>query len=188
MAAELVGALPSWDDVSSAAGSVVDTVTGMFDPSLAAELVPTMPMEVLGPGGLPGDFAPPMELIGPGGLFPGGDMPGDYLPPDLIGPGGLIEDGGFAGASGNAGAFAGASGSVGGNVGLGAGAFAGASAGASGSVGGMGGILPSIAEILPSIPSLPWGSLVELMAPLGGGSGYRGGGGQSGGGGASGSW
>lgn len=177
MAAELIGALPSWDDVSSTAGSVYDTVSGMFDPSMAAELVPMMPMEVLGPGGLPGDFAPPMELIGPGGLFPGGDMPSDFLPPDIVGPGGLIEDGGFGGISGRAGG------------GLsGGGAFAGAKGGASGSVGGMGGILPSIAEILPSIPSLPWGSLVELMAPLGGGSGYRGGGGQSGGGGASGSW
>lgn len=153
-----MGTLPSWDDVASGAGSVVDTVSDYLpsiDPGMAGELI--------GPGGLPGDFLPSMPdidpswmgemVVGPGGL------PGDFMPsmPDidpswageLIGPGGLPGD------------------FLPNNPGF---------------------DLPSIAELLPSIPSLPWDQLGELMAPLPFFGGGAGGGGSSGGGGAGGSY
>jgi hypothetical protein len=115
MAGELVGALPSWDDVSGAASGVADWFGGMA-PSMGemiAELMPSMPSdflpsmpdigpslgELIGPGGLPGDFLPSDflpsmpdmpdigpylgELVGPGGL------PGDFLPGG--GGGGIME-------------------------------------------------------------------------------------------------
>lgn len=160
-AAELVGALPSWDDVTSGVGGAIDTVSGWasglnIDPGVAAEMM--LPTGLLDPGGLPSDFLPTgfdpawaAEMMPPGGFSlpdlpnnPGFDpslvaeilpaLPSDFLPnmPSID--------------------------------------------------------LPSITELMPSIPSLPWGALSEMVAPLFGGGGYQGGGGSSGGGGASGSY